>query len=146
MRRLLLTGLLVLGLAAQAHAQSTTSTSLAVQTFSPDIMASCSSGCSTGVAGTNSVTADGSAALYFWASGSGTLDAKVQQSLDGGFNWVDVNGQDCASGADTNCTNAGEIMGTNFLPINNPAGRYRINVTTCTSCTYIFRWYAVNTK
>lgn len=114
----------------------------AVLTGSTGVLATCSSGCTTGAAA-DSVVADGSQAVFFYYTGSGTTNAKVQQSLDGGTSWVDVNAQNCAGGA---CTNAGMILGTNGAPVTTPAGRYRVNVTTCTSCTYAFKWYAVNQK
>lgn len=93
-------------------------------------MATCTSSCTTG--GKTPALMDGFQAVVFQYTGSGTTNAKLENSIDDGSNWTDVTDGSC-----TTCTSP-----TKFSVVN-PVGHYRFNITTCTSCTYTLKWYAV---
>lgn len=92
-------------------------------------MAFCTASCVTG--GKGNVLLDGFQVVIFQYTGTGTVNAKLENSIDDGTTWTDVTDGSC-----TGCTSP-----TKFA-VTAPVGNYRFNVTTCTSCTYSFKWYA----
>lgn len=87
---------------------------------------SCGAGCSTGVKG-GAFNPNGATRLVVVAdrTGGAAMTTELEQSVDLGTTWVSVG---------TVSTDPGRIVE------DHPTGLYRINVTTCTSCTYSITW------
>lgn len=87
----------------------------------------CTSSCTTG-ASADAVAPGGAVSFRVQSAGTGTIAADVQQC-------VEANPAVCNT--NSSWINVGSLSGINVATtIANPMGFYRVNVTTCTACTY----------
>jgi len=99
------------------------------------VLDTCAAGCSALAAPTNYASSDGAVNGIFQVVATGTVNAKLQNSIDNGANWTDVTGATC-----TGCAPVTKWEICAML------GLYRIPITTCTGCTYTTSYTSAGRK
>lgn len=90
----------------------------------------CTTGCAAITSNAHSIRPE-SHAMVVQLLCSGTLTGDFENSTDNGTTWTNVTGgTDCGGGAGASCSCPYK------WPIVNPVGIYRVNIPTCSSCTY----------
>jgi len=99
------------------------------------VLETCAAGCAALLTSTNYASADGAVNAIFQVTGTGTINAKLQNSIDNGANWTDVSGATCSGCAPVT-----------KWELCSPLGIYRFQVTTCTGCTYTLSYTSAGRK